>query len=84
MAAVKLIPLEVLLGNPERAQAQISPDGTRLSYLAPLNGVLNVFVGDAGAGNEQPVTRDADPGIQGYLYHRADRFLAKHLGCRAE
>ena len=29
MADVKLIPLEVLLGNPERAAAQISPDGTR-------------------------------------------------------
>ena len=32
MADVKLIPLEVLLGNPERAAAQISPDGKRLSY----------------------------------------------------
>jgi hypothetical protein len=62
MADVKLIPLEVLLGNPERAGAQISPDGKRLSYLAPLDGVLNVFVGDAGAGNEQPVTRDVDRG----------------------
>ena len=48
MADVKLIPLEVLLGNPERASAQISPDGKRLSYLAPLDGVLNVFVGDVG------------------------------------
>ena len=75
MADVKLIPLEVLLGNPERAQAQISPDGTRLSYLAPLNGVLNVFVGDAGAGNEQPVTRDADRGIQGYLWAQDNRHL---------
>jgi hypothetical protein len=35
MADVKLIPLKVLLGNPEQAAAQISPDGKRLSYLAP-------------------------------------------------
>lgn len=35
MTDVKLIPLEVLLGHPERAAAQISPDGKRLSYIAP-------------------------------------------------
>ena len=45
MADVKLIPLKVLLGHPERAGVQISPDGKRLSYIAPLDGVLNVFVG---------------------------------------
>jgi dipeptidyl aminopeptidase/acylaminoacyl peptidase len=75
MAEVKLIPLEVLLGNPERAMAQISPDGKRLSYVAPLDGVLNVFVGDAGAGNERPVTCDTDRGIQGYLWAQDNRHL---------
>jgi dipeptidyl aminopeptidase/acylaminoacyl peptidase len=75
VAEVKLIPLEVLLGNPERARVQISPDGTRLSYLAPLDGVLNVFVGDAGAGDEQPVTRDAGRGIEAYLWAQDNRHL---------
>jgi dipeptidyl aminopeptidase/acylaminoacyl peptidase len=75
MAKVKLIPLEVLLGNPERARAQISPDGKRLSYLAPLDGVLNVFVGDAGSGDERPVTRDASRGIHGYLWAQDNRHL---------
>jgi dipeptidyl aminopeptidase/acylaminoacyl peptidase len=70
---VKLIPLEVLLGHPERAAPQISPDGTRLSYLAPLDGVLNVFVGDAGAGNEKPVTHDTNRGIQGYFWAHDNR-----------
>jgi len=37
-----LIPREVLFGNPERADPQISPDGTQLGYLAPVDGVLNV------------------------------------------
>ena len=36
-----LIPREVLFGNPERANPQISPDGTQLGYLAPVDGVLN-------------------------------------------
>ena len=42
--ATPLIPRAVLFGNPERAGLQISPDGTMLSYLAPHNGVLNVWV----------------------------------------
>lgn len=75
MVDVKLIPLEVLLGNPERVGAQISPDGKRLSYLAPLDGVMNVFVGDVGLGNERPVTHDSDRGIQGYLWAHDDRHL---------
>ena len=75
MADVKLIPLEVLLGNPKRAAAQISPDGKRLSYLAPLDGVLNVFVGDAGQGNERPVTHDTGRGIEGYPWAHDNRHL---------
>jgi dipeptidyl aminopeptidase/acylaminoacyl peptidase len=75
MVDVKLIPLEVLLGNPERVGARISPDGRRLSYLAPLDGVMNVFVGDAGLGNERPVTHDTDRGIQDYLWAHDGRHL---------
>jgi dipeptidyl aminopeptidase/acylaminoacyl peptidase len=75
MAEVQLIPLEVLLGNPQRAAAQISPDGKRLSYLAPLDGVLNVFVGDAGANDEKPVTHDTTRGIQGYFWAHDNRHL---------
>ena len=70
---VKLIPLEVLLGNPERVAAQISPDGKRLSYIAPLDGVLNVFVEDVGAGNGRPVTHDTDRGIEGYFWTHDNR-----------
>jgi len=75
VADVKLIPLEVLLGNPERSGAQISPDGKRLSYMAPLDGVMNVFVGDAGAGNERPVTHDTNRGIQGYVWAHDNRHI---------
>ena len=37
-----LIPREALFGNPEKAQPRLSPDGARLAYLAPVDGVLNV------------------------------------------
>ena len=43
----KLIPRDVLFGNPQRAQARLSPDGKWLSFLAPVDGVLNVWVGPA-------------------------------------
>ena len=32
---VDLIPREVLFGNPERVSPHISPDGTRLAWIAP-------------------------------------------------
>jgi dipeptidyl aminopeptidase/acylaminoacyl peptidase len=43
-----LIPREVLFGNPERSLPRLSPDGTKISWLAPAqNGVLNVWVQEA-------------------------------------
>lgn len=43
-APVKLIDRELLFGNPLRAQARLSPDGRWLSWLAPRDGVLNIWV----------------------------------------
>jgi hypothetical protein len=39
-----LIPRRVLFGNPERTMVQLSHDGKHLSFLAPVNGVQNVWV----------------------------------------
>src|SRR6201995_148500 len=39
-----LIPRTVLFGNPERTSPRLSPDGTRLAWIAPHDGVLNVWV----------------------------------------
>ena len=44
---VRLIPRAELFGNPERTQPRISPDGRHLSWIAPHDGVLNVFVAPA-------------------------------------
>jgi dipeptidyl aminopeptidase/acylaminoacyl peptidase len=43
---VELIPRAVLFGNPERVSPRVSPDGRRLAWLAPVEGVLNVWVAD--------------------------------------
>ena len=44
-----LIPRKLLFGNPDRAAVTISPDGTELAFLAPVECVLNVWAGLAGA-----------------------------------
>ena len=67
---VPLVPREVLFGNPEKIQPRISPDGKRLAYIAPLNGVLNVWVGEIGAPEEAftAVTDDTDRGIRAFFW----------------
>ncbi len=62
----ELIPLELLLGNPEKASAQISPDGMKLSYLAPKKGVINVWIKTLGANDDHAVTHDTNRGVIHY------------------
>src|SRR5919112_719893 len=72
ISAVPLIPREVLFGNPEKMAPRLSPDGERLAYLAPKDGVMNVWVGPVGspAGGEgfEPVTDDKKRGIRVYFW----------------
>ncbi len=44
VASVPLIPRDALFGNPVKAAGQISPDGKWLSWIAPRDGVMNVWV----------------------------------------
>ena len=64
-----LIPRRLFFGNPDKASPQISPTGTHLGFLAPVDGVLNVWVApadDPAAG--KPVTRDTGRGIRLYSW----------------
>ena len=63
-----MIPREVLLGNPERSSPQLSPDGTKLAYLAPDKGVLNVWVRKVGQADDQVVTADKKRGIRIFFW----------------
>ncbi|MFD7553175.1 S9 family peptidase [Streptomyces sp. NPDC059835] len=74
--AVPLIPHSVLFGNPSRLVPEISPDGTRLLYLAPDEGVLNVWVAPVDRPEEaEVVTRDRGRGIRTYGLCHDDRTL---------
>ena len=64
-----LIPRKALFGNPDKTAARLSPDGSQIAYLAPLDGVLNVWVGPAGKPDAvQPVTNDVERGIRFYAW----------------
>ncbi|HEX6961127.1 MAG TPA: S9 family peptidase [Lacipirellula sp.] len=65
----KLIPRSVLFGNPQRAAARISPNGKWLSYLAPADGILNVWVAPVDdLSKAKQVTDDKTRDIRGYFW----------------
>jgi len=71
----ELIPRNVLFGNPTRLSPAISPDGGRLAYIAPVDGVLNVWVGTLGGDDFRPVTDDRDRGIRFFGWAHDNRHL---------
>ena len=71
-----LIPRDVIFGNPEKADPQLSPDGSQLAYLAPSDDVLNVWVGPSDGERFAPVTHDTDRGIRMYFWaHDGEHLL---------
>jgi dipeptidyl aminopeptidase/acylaminoacyl peptidase len=70
-----LIPREVLFGNPERADPQISPDGTQIGYLAPVDGVLNVWIRTLGKTDDRAVTADKHRGIRNFLWQYDNKHI---------
>jgi dipeptidyl aminopeptidase/acylaminoacyl peptidase len=77
----ELIPLPVLFGNPERVGPRISPDATALAWIAPQNGVLNVWVapmniaGGLDLDAARVVTSDTDRGIRQFDWAYDGRHL---------
>ncbi|HMD32265.1 MAG TPA: S9 family peptidase [Candidatus Acidoferrales bacterium] len=70
-----LIPREVLFGNPEKSSPQISPDGKQIAYLAPVDGVLNVWVRSLGQTDDRAVTEDKKRGIRNFLWQYDNKHL---------
>lgn len=71
VANTPLIPRAALFGNPVKAGAQLSPNGKWLSWLAPVNGLLNVWV----APSDQPeaakaITASTDRPISRYFWSK--------------
>jgi dipeptidyl aminopeptidase/acylaminoacyl peptidase len=76
MPEIPLIPRATLFGNPSRFHARLSPDGAWLTWLAPLEGVLNLWlapVGDVAAA--EPLTRRKDRPIAWQDWSRDGRHI---------
>lgn len=71
-----LIPRSALFGNPVRAQARLSPDGRYISFLAPKDGVLNVWLAPYGKLDAaKPITDDRKRGIRSHEWAADSRHV---------
>src|SRR5450755_620707 len=64
-----LIARAALFGNPLRTQACLSPDGRYISFLAPRDGVLNVWLAPSSdLDAARPITADQKRGIREHYW----------------
>jgi len=65
----ELIPRKLIFGNPSRLMPKLSPDGKSLAWLAPRDGVLNVWVAPADSlAAARPVTDEKPRPIMEYWW----------------
>ncbi len=64
-----LIERQILFGNPSRVAGQLSPDGKWLAWIAPRDGVLNVWVAPiSNPSKGKPLTDEKKRPIRGYFW----------------
>src|SRR5947209_17323531 len=73
-APAKQIPVRDFFKNPEQTGHQVSTDGRYLSWLAPWERRLNVFVRPIGGGEAVRVTSETARDIAGYTW-KGDRII---------
>ncbi len=68
-SAVPLIERAKLFGNPVKANGRISPDGQWLSWTAPVDGVLNLWVAPVGSPDSaKPLTNEKERPVRQYFW----------------
>jgi len=70
-----LIPMQDFFRNPEQTGYQISPDGTKLSWLAPFENRLNVHVQTIGEEAVTRITEETDRDIYSYFWVSNERIV---------
>lgn len=71
-----LVPRELLFGNPERTNPQISPDGRNLAYLAPdANNVLQIWVHTLSGSDDRQLTAEKTRPVLHYTWAYDDEHL---------
>ena len=67
--------VEDFFRNPEKANFSLSPDGKFYAYMAPYQGIMNVFVREIGKEAELQLTFDTLRSIYGFVWANNDRIL---------
>ena len=76
MTTGNLIPRRVFFDNPDRVQPRISHDGKHISFLAPVDGVMNVWICQSdNVDAAQPLTNDSVRGISQYMWAYNNRHI---------
>ena len=66
-ADTTLLRRDMLFGNPDKTSVRISPDGKRIAFLAPVEGVMNIWVAPiADVSAAKPVTKEKGRPIRTY------------------
>lgn len=71
------IPVEHFFDNPKISSAQLSPDGTRLAFLAPHKGRMNIWVCTIADGVEKArvITEETKRGIPSFFWSRNGKYV---------
>ncbi len=72
-----LIDREIFFGDPEISGAQLSPDGTFLSFIKPYQGTRNIWVKkrEEPFANARPLTADMSRPIRNYFWSHDSRYI---------
>lgn len=70
-----VVPIERFFADAAMAAAQISPDGLKLAFLAPLQGRIGIALMDLETGKVEPLVRAADENIESFFWKGNDYIL---------
>ncbi len=75
-SGAELIPRALFFGNPEKTQGRVSPDGKWISWIAPRDGVLNIWVAPAGdLSKAKPLTAEKTRPIRQHFWARNSKLI---------
>jgi dipeptidyl aminopeptidase/acylaminoacyl peptidase len=76
VTSVELIPRASFLGNPSKVQGLISPDGKWISWIAPRDGVLNIWVAPSSDPSKaKPLTEEKVRPIRQHFWARNSKMI---------
>lgn len=71
-----LIPRKILFGNPEKTNVSLSPEGSRIAFLAPYKKTMNIWIAEINnLDHPRRVTNETVRDIQGYTWNASGNYI---------